>query len=54
VHQTRNEARAMEAAAEERVAGALALNLELVKQARSLWCLYGSKDVDSGVPPYPK
>jgi len=29
----------MEAAAEGRIAGALALNLELVKQARSLWCL---------------
>ncbi len=36
MHQIRNEARALEAAAEGRVAGALALNTELVKQARSL------------------
>ncbi len=36
MHQVRNEARALEAAAEGRTAEALALNTELVKQARSL------------------
>ena len=46
MHEIRNKARALEAAAEERVAGALALNLELVKQARSVQCLYGSKDAN--------
>jgi len=43
VHQVRTEARALEAAAEGRVAEALTLNAEVVKQARNLKCLCGSK-----------
>jgi len=42
----RFEARVVEAAAEQRIAAALALQrAELVKQARSLLCMCGDRDV---------